>query len=243
MSEGHLQDRQEREIFEHVEAAGLDPHDFVWDRSATPARPPDRIARGAPVSQIRAQELRHGPTGHRFSFELVPVQNPYTDQSHTHWIRFSPGRELPSEQHRNLSWEQVLQGLDLWLSVLAAEHETVNPWEALARGRPDGLLPGPVLAADPDEAFGPGEQKAVARRLDELEREVLGLRPFGELEAATLRREIERLRTELRRYGKGTWIRLLLGTPFRIATLAELEPAEVATLMDRFLVVAEDVPA
>lgn len=243
MSPGHLQDRQKQDLAEIIDNSLFTRDSFSWKSLPDPDFDGPYAGRGFPNTGPPEEELVHKDSGYRFTFELHERISRTKGKSYSHAVEFRPGREAPMEEHSGLDWDAVCRLFARWLLVLEEEIHAQDPWEELYRQSPAGILPAAVQEIPADESFSAEEQEAVSRRLDDLEQQILDLREFKDEEVAALQSEVEELRGELGNLKKWNWIKLGLGTPFRIASLVDLSPNEFNELMRSFIKFMSDLPS
>lgn len=239
MSAGHLQDRQEKELFDTInEADGLDLRDFKMLGPNNSKAPRDQYIPGS--VRPPTQRLVYEPTGHECKFELRENQNPYKDQPHTHAVEFSPGLDLPTEKHSGLDWLEVTHHFDTWLEILREEYHTENPWEQLRNFRDE--IESWDLDRPGSEPFTTDERAYLRAGITKFKEQVQERFDLHDEQLAGLRQDVADLEDQLDVLMRRQWRMSLLGFLLRVGAQVGFSAIDFSWAQDYFNYLLQDLP-
>jgi len=200
-----LEKWKSNQVFEAVEAAGLNPTEFDWDDST------DDIC------------LRHRWSEAYFFFIGAPGR---------YIARYAAGDERAVDVQK-FSWEALMSSVGLWLSYIKRDVETPDLWAELQRETE--LLGDAWRDAVENAPFTPNERADVARQLQELRRYVQDAYSLSERQLSDLDSKIDFLVDAAARLGRKDWLVVFIGTMAGFVLVAVLPPDAARHIVLAFL--------
>jgi hypothetical protein len=170
------------DVFEAVEAAGLNPREFDWDVSA------DDIC------------LRHVPSDASFVFG---------GNYGAFVARYAVGDGPPWETE-SYSWRSQMEKVKRWLSDVKRDVETPDLWAELLEQTK--LLGAASDAALENTPFTSDERNEIARQLDQLKEYAAHTASVSSQQLAELDTKLDYLREAGDRLGRKDWLNIAVGT-------------------------------
>jgi len=203
MEPGLLLQTQRNEVFEAVNAKGLDPRSFEWTQWSS------KFKRGAQVSI-----LRHNPSGLYFRFDF---------SNEGHWCEFSPGAQSPSEAHPSNTWFKQMDHVGSWLKYLRREIQAPDLWATLAGG---STLSAVAASAQPGEnsPFSPPELKRIEGSLAEIRAAVIASHDISGDVLERIDANLTYLLESAERLGRKDWLNVAVSVVVNIIVTAAVPP-------------------
>ncbi len=192
------------QVFEMIERRNLQPAEFMWE-------PIDDKGNG--------ERLLHRPTGFYFTFEV---------SSEKFWSTWRPPFSN-AERSDVLSGEsQQLQVVDRWLGLIQADVEAPDLWGAVARE--SELMSDD--AAEGNRFFTASEQRLLAGRIAQLERQIEALAPNTTPdEKIHVHESLGHAKDAATRLTRKDWKALFVGKLVDIIIRLALEPRKAQALL------------
>lgn len=206
MDRNHLSQVQTNELFRRIKRARLDPASFRW--SECPAAFAGWIDSTCPC-------IEHVTANARVSFAHVPREwairggGRIRRRGGEHWVQYAPGKEIATEVKDQLTWDEVLEVFDAWLTRIHGLCTEPDLWSTDEATR--AAIINLSSAADPEAKFTASEQQMLAARLDEVVEEIRHARGLTGAELANLQGDVDEIREDLAKLTKRQWVRTVLG--------------------------------
>jgi hypothetical protein len=207
---------QRNEIFEAVQAGGLDPRNFklVERRLSSGVQLTHRPTRSAlklesrsplPLARLAPVITRSASTGKKPPFRRWALELKIADD--------------PKFYHRVASWGEVTEQAKKWVEGIAREISTPDYWEELRRAS--------RTAQDPNEdnsLFSEGEQHEIVEKLDLLKASARASYGLTDDQMIQLEAKLDYLADATKRVGRLDWKTLVAGTLLTMVSEAVLPP-------------------
>jgi hypothetical protein len=186
---------QKNQVLEIINAADLDPTEFVWGEDLTEVN-----AIGAGRRPYTVEVLTHGPTGYAFKFDVL------IDRASL-WAIFEPGPDGPRKREHAGTWSYVAGYLERWADRVRADHRASDMWAELQQQRE--LMAGEIVE---NTSFTDQERAQITAQLREAKEYA---RANVELDRDQLHRieaQLDYLVDAADRTGRLDWRNLLVGS-------------------------------
>ena len=118
---------RQNEVFRLVEKASLDPRSFDFREKTFDTF---NVISGRREGSYKCSVLHHSD-GHFFEFNC---------DGRSYDPEYSPGISATTEEEQNLQWEEVLEVVKSWLSILKRELNEPDLWSELSKQDPDRIV-------------------------------------------------------------------------------------------------------
>ena len=212
-------DSQKNDVFRLVRDHGFDPGDFQWQVAASAARPGDTVDQLAHVAS--------GDRGFAFAFEFNT--NRLTPYDNDRISMFSPGPEHFRVVDYELGWEAQLRVVDVWLSNLRREVETVSLWDTFGREPMREL----ATADFSNSPLSKEQREAVEARVTQA-RGYLRANVEDRERLRRVEKKLDELLEASKHLGKKDFATFSLGVMMQIAVDAAFNPHQAQELVNLF---------
>jgi len=200
-----LQKWHKNNIFEAIQAVGLQPREFDLDDSGTEVRINHKSSESCLI--VRRE------SGHYVGQSVV---------GDGHVWPYSP-----------CSWQTLMPRVSSWLEEVKRDLETPDLWAELQREAK--LLRVGSNEVTENTPFTSDEQKEIARRLDELAKHVRKTHSFSKMQTQSLDEKLNYLVDASGRLGRKDWLNAFIGVTlaFMLGTALPPDSARTAVLNER----------
>jgi len=192
-----LQKWKKNQIFEAIQAVGLDPIEFELVDDGTEAR-----------ITHRSSEAR-----------LILGGNA------AHYVGSYVAGDAPSWPYDAYSWDGVMQRVNLWLGDLKRDLEMPDLWADLQREA--GLLGGASDGVTKNTPFTPSEREEIVNGLQELGEEIKQTYALSEAQVRVLDAKLDYLIDAAGRLGRIDWREVFAGAILSLIITAALPPEAI----------------
>jgi hypothetical protein len=204
-----LQRQQKAHVFEAIQLAGLDPHDFEWVSNST--------------------QFQGGIEGLRFT-RLDGARFDFIYSSNTWFALFQPGDGSPTYSANEGEWQYELMALHRWLDVCKREIEAPDLWAALAQEQE--ILRHPTAQIEQNTPFTADEIQTIKDEFEQLKvfvREALDTTPDEQRE---INAKLDYLVAAAERSpGRIDWWNQVVGVVLNLAITQVAQPGVVQSLL------------
>jgi hypothetical protein len=213
-AKGQMSDRlilksQANEVLEAIQAAGLQPADFLWVKRSSKH-----------LTQVDISVIAHSPTNYFYAFDFA--------QKGTHWSSFSPGAEATIEEHHPGGWREQMHYVRGWLNNLKREVDTPDLWAAI--GNEKALVRAAVEENTSQSPFTSAERDKLAEGLKELKAYMQATYQLTSDQISYISDRFDYLEEASGRLNRKDWLMLAIGVITNIVIGAALAPSAARDL-------------
>jgi hypothetical protein len=147
-------------------------------------------------------------------------------------IERSPGGERQFQVHGNLSWRDVLNWFQHWLSDVKTDLETPDLWTELAANRVTLTVPSP----EENTPFTVQEQRQLQDQLDHILGAILSDLQLTADQGTTIRADMDYLKEAATRVGRRDWTEIAMGVIGGWVLSSALPPEKVSEIWAHYFV-------
>ena len=205
--------RQRNEIFEALQAKGVDPGDC------------ELAAYKKTLLKFARLVIRHAPTNSMFELGLGPDR--YEFSWHVHE---GPTSEIVSESS---IWKEVLDQLGYWAQEVQYVNETPDLWAELKRT--PQILAAVEQWESSNEPFTADEQAEISNRLDEVKQLVREKFELTDGQLSAMDRRLDDVKEAAKHSNRKTWLYTFYGAVMSTFMTDEIPPHVIQTIVTAVL--------